>query len=57
MRQSHGLMVNYLYALDDVERQHEAYTNEGIVAASASVQGLLRSGRRARKRARPQRKG
>jgi malonyl-CoA decarboxylase len=45
MRRSHGLMVNYLYALDDVERQHEAYTNEGLIAASASVRSLLRSGR------------
>ena len=52
MRQSHGLMVNYLYALADVERQHEAYSNNGTVAVSASVRGLLRSTQRAQRRAR-----
>ena len=25
LRQSHGLMVNYLYDLDDIEKNHEAY--------------------------------
>jgi malonyl-CoA decarboxylase len=43
-RRSYGLMVNYLYALDDVEPQHEAYANTGAVAASSSVLELLRSG-------------
>jgi malonyl-CoA decarboxylase len=52
MRQSHGLMVNYLYSLADVERNHEAYANRGLVAASRAVRALLdsantRRGRRA----------
>jgi malonyl-CoA decarboxylase len=52
MRQSHGLMVNYLYSLTDVERNHEAYANRGLVAASRAVRALLdsantRRGRRA----------
>ena len=25
LQQSHGLMVNYLYDLDDIEKNHEAY--------------------------------
>jgi malonyl-CoA decarboxylase len=36
LAQSHGLMVNYLYDLDDIEKNHEAYAeNRNIVAASA----------------------
>ena len=36
LRQSHGLMVNYLYDLDYIERNHEAYAqHRSIVAASA----------------------
>ncbi len=42
MSQSHGLMVNYLYSLPDIERNHEAYSNEGIIAASPAVRALLR---------------
>jgi malonyl-CoA decarboxylase len=44
MRQSYGLMVNYLYDLNEVERQHEAYTNDRIVAAGTAVRDMLRSG-------------
>jgi malonyl-CoA decarboxylase len=36
LRKSHGLMVNYLYDLDYIERNHEAYAqHRSIVAASA----------------------
>ena len=42
MRQSHGIMVNYLYKLDDIEQNHEAYAAKGEVAASAAVRKLLR---------------
>ena len=41
MQQSHGLMVNYLYALDRIEANHEAYAEKGRVAASAAVRRLL----------------
>jgi malonyl-CoA decarboxylase len=37
MRESHGLMVNYLYKLDDIERNHEAYAERGEVIASANL--------------------
>ncbi|MGD9869031.1 MAG: malonyl-CoA decarboxylase [Hyphomicrobiales bacterium] len=43
MRQSHGLMVNYLYDLKDIEKNHEAYVNEGAVASSRPVRALLKA--------------
>ncbi|MBD9489436.1 malonyl-CoA decarboxylase [Ensifer sp. ENS11] len=41
MRQSHGLMVNYLYQLDDIEANHEALAQHGEVAASSKVKSLI----------------
>ncbi len=40
--QSHGLMVNYLYDLDDIEKNHEAYAEGHRVVASSAVRRLLR---------------
>ena len=40
--QSYGLMVNYLYDLDDIEKNHEAYADGPTVVASNAVQRLLR---------------
>jgi malonyl-CoA decarboxylase len=42
LQQSAGLMVNYLYRLGDIEANHEAYRDEGRVAASSTVRGLAR---------------
>jgi malonyl-CoA decarboxylase len=42
MSEAHGLMVNYRYDLKDIERNHEAYANEGVVAAAKQVQALLK---------------
>lgn len=42
MRQSYGLMVNYLYKLDEIESNHEAYAREGKVAMSGAVRRLLK---------------
>jgi len=39
--QSHGLMVNYLYVPEEIETNHEALAERGIVAASAEVKRLL----------------
>ncbi|MBV6631615.1 MAG: malonyl-CoA decarboxylase [Alphaproteobacteria bacterium] len=36
--QSFGIMVNYLYKLDQIEVNHEAYANDGKVTASTTVQ-------------------
>ena len=35
-------MVNYLYDLKDIEKNHEAYANDGSIAASSGVQRLVR---------------
>ena len=40
VRESHGMLVNYAYRLSDIEKNHEAFTNAGTLAASASVRGL-----------------
>ena len=42
LAQAHGLMVNYLYDLDDIEKNHEAYAEGRTVVASGNVQRLLR---------------
>jgi malonyl-CoA decarboxylase len=47
LRESAGVMVNYLYRLDDIEKNHEAYANDGEVVASNAVKKLVKSeGRR-----------
>jgi len=47
LRESAGIMVNYLYNLDDIEKNHEAYANEGEVTASNAVKKLMKNeGRR-----------
>lgn len=43
LRRSHGLMVNYLYALDQIETNHEAYAENGAIAASSAVRKALRA--------------
>lgn len=43
LSQAHGLMVNYRYNLKEIEKNHEAYANQGSVAASRQVRGLLRT--------------
>jgi malonyl-CoA decarboxylase len=40
--QGYGVMVNYLYDLDDIEKNHEAYAEGPTVVASGAVQRLLR---------------
>ena len=41
LKQSAGLLVNYLYRLDKVEENHEAFVNQGRVFAADEVQKLL----------------
>jgi malonyl-CoA decarboxylase len=45
---ANGIMVNYLYELKEIERNHEAYANTGTVTASRAVRSLLRSPERSR---------
>ena len=41
MKQSFGIMANYIYRPWQIERNHEAYVKKGRVAASARVKELL----------------
>lgn len=41
MRQSCGMMVNYLYRINDIERNHERYAKNAFVTTSAQVRDLL----------------
>jgi len=42
MRQSFGIMVNYLYKAREIEDNHEAYRGEGKIRVSAGVRALLK---------------
>ncbi|MEN2988291.1 malonyl-CoA decarboxylase family protein [Tistrella sp. BH-R2-4] len=42
LRQSAGMMVNYLYKQGEIEDNHEAYTGARDVRAGSAVRGLLR---------------
>ncbi|MCP1336566.1 malonyl-CoA decarboxylase [Futiania mangrovi] len=42
-RQSHGLMVNYLYDLKDIERNHEIFANKGEVVAAPAIARHLKA--------------
>ncbi len=42
LRDAFGLMVNYRYDLKEIEKNHEAYANEGAIAASRAVRALLK---------------
>jgi len=41
MRQAHGLMVNYLYKLDEIEANHEAFVGRGEVATTPAIRRLV----------------
>ncbi len=43
LEQSYGLMVNYLYDLDYIEENHEAYAQQHAVVAASAVTRLLRA--------------
>jgi malonyl-CoA decarboxylase len=42
--QSHGLMVNYLYDLKNIEKNHEAYAENRTIVVSNAVRRLARAG-------------
>ena len=46
MNQSHGLMINYYYDLDDIEGNLAAFDAEGTVAASGRLARLAQVGQR-----------
>lgn len=43
LKQSYGLMINYLYKLDEIEANHEAYSASGKVAVSSGIKELLKA--------------
>jgi malonyl-CoA decarboxylase len=48
LRDGGGLMVNYLYDLDEIEANHEAYANEKQVMTSNAVRRLWKGNARSR---------
>jgi len=42
LEQSHSLMVNYLYELDDIEKNHEAYARSRTIVAAGAITRLVR---------------
>lgn len=40
LKQSYGIMVNYLYDLDDIEKNHEAYAGSRTIVASSAVKRM-----------------
>ena len=42
LKQSLGLMVNYRYIREDIERNHEAYMEKGRIALGSDVKALLK---------------
>jgi len=49
LRQAHGFMVNYLYKLDDIETNHEAFASRSEVATTPAIRRLVSTKRGARK--------
>jgi malonyl-CoA decarboxylase len=43
MRQSYGLMVNYLYDLEHIEKNHEAYAQQHHVVAASAITKLVKT--------------
>ena len=46
LQQSHGVMVNYRYDQSSIEKNHEAYANDGRIVASPAVRRLAALRRR-----------
>ena len=42
LRRSAGLMVNYVYDLDDLERNHEAYAKNHLIIAARRFELMAR---------------
>jgi malonyl-CoA decarboxylase len=43
IKESYGIMVNYLYDPETIEANHEAFVHDGTVARSPAVDALLSS--------------
>jgi len=43
LQQSVGMMINYLYKLDEIDANHEAYSDDGTVATGSQVRSLIKN--------------
>jgi len=43
MQRSAGIMVNYLYRLADLEKNHESYSRDFQVVAASEIESLAKS--------------
>jgi len=43
LAQSCGVMVNYLYRMNEIEANHEAYAGEGRIAAASAIKSLAKA--------------
>jgi malonyl-CoA decarboxylase len=43
LRQSCGMMINYLYKLSEIDGNHEAYSDGGRIAASSAMRSLAKA--------------
>jgi malonyl-CoA decarboxylase len=43
LRESATIMVNYLYDLDEIEANHEAFANNGEIVAASAIKRLVRA--------------
>lgn len=43
LKQSYGMMVNYLYKLNEIEKNHEQYKGQGKVVASSAVRNMAKA--------------
>jgi malonyl-CoA decarboxylase len=42
LRRSHGLMVNYLYDLEHIEKNHEAYAQQQTIVAAGAISKVVK---------------
>ncbi len=42
LEQSAGMMINYLYKLDDIEKNHESYQDTGTAPMSSGFRSLVK---------------
>src|SRR3954465_3198635 len=45
LAQSHGLMVNYQYDIEDIEKNHEAYAENRVIVAASGIRKRARAPR------------
>ncbi|ODM45536.1 MCD, Malonyl-CoA decarboxylase MCD [Ruegeria sp. PBVC088] len=44
LKRAHGVMINYLYELDQIEARHEAFANDGTIACGPDMRRAVKAG-------------